>query len=35
MRMRDELETIYVDETFAALFPAGASPQNPPGASRW
>ena len=30
MRMRDELETIYVDETFAALFPRRGQPAESP-----
>jgi transposase len=30
MRLRDELETIYVDETFAALFPRRGQPAESP-----
>ena len=30
LRMRDELETIYVDETFTALFPRRGQPAESP-----
>lgn len=35
MRMRDELGTIYDDQTFAELFPTRGNPLRHPGAWPW
>jgi TorA maturation chaperone TorD len=35
LRLADELDTLFTDEAFGALFPTHGQPACPPGGSRW